>query len=64
MSECNEERRLCRCGMCGKLSPPSVNGLQYLCTRPVGHDGPHVACGAIEHNLATWEGPANDHRVG
>jgi hypothetical protein len=25
-----------------------------LCTRPLGHDGDHVACGSTEHRLATW----------
>ncbi|UQN31797.1 hypothetical protein [Brachybacterium kimchii] len=25
-----------------------------LCTRPRGHDGPHVACGHAGHERSTW----------
>jgi hypothetical protein len=26
-----------------------------ICTRPAGHDGPHVACCEGEHNVVCWE---------
>ena len=25
------------------------------CTRPKGHDGPHVACGIIHHAICAWD---------
>lgn len=46
------------CEYCG----PSPNGLcdarngKLLCSRPKGHDGPHVACAPPDHELATWTG--------
>lgn len=27
----------------------------YVCTRAPGHDGPHVACGTVDHQIETWE---------
>ena len=27
----------------------------YVCTRPKGHTGPHIACGGYEHNYIIWE---------
>lgn len=36
-----------------KCCDRSHDGLH--CTLPLGHDGPHIACGTI-HNMATWMG--------
>ena len=41
--------------ICAAVAPPS-EPLPMCCTRKVGHDGDHVACG-LRHNLASW---AND----
>ena len=27
----------------------------YICTRPQGHDGQHMACGYLTHPIATWD---------
>ncbi len=27
----------------------------YLCTRPAGHDGKHIACCGSVHRAAEWE---------
>lgn len=37
----------------------STDGTGFTCTKPKGHDGPHVACApsANAHELATWETP-------
>lgn len=26
----------------------------YTCCRRAGHEGPHIACGGYEHDLAVW----------
>ena len=26
----------------------------WFCTRPKGHSGPHVACGAVMHDFRRW----------
>ena len=31
------------------------SGKWRSCTRPKGHDGEHVACDGLNHNLARWE---------
>lgn len=46
---------------CGE---PSKNNY-FECTLPVGHDGPHIACGYAIHNTFIWENknetnPTND----
>ena len=38
------------CGAMGK-----INGVFYLCTRDRGHAGDHIACGVVDHRLASWE---------
>lgn len=35
-------------GICGEPSDA------YMCTRPAGHKGKHVACGFSMHLLAEW----------
>lgn len=25
------------------------------CTLPKGHNGPHIACGFVTHNIAVWQ---------
>jgi len=44
---------------CGAFMP-SVNG-GYVCSRPKGHDGPHVACGSILHCMEKWEQEEEAH---
>jgi len=34
----------------------------YHCSRPEGHDGPHVACGTSSHQIATWDTDTEDPR--
>lgn len=41
-------------GICGANSPRN-----YSCTRGLGHDGPHIACGDKDHRLDTW----TDHEI-
>ena len=31
------------------------SGTLYACTRPMGHEGAHVACGSEHHLIAIWE---------
>ena len=26
-----------------------------VCTREANHDGPHVACGIVDHKVLTWK---------
>lgn len=45
---------------CASIQPPEdgVKG-RYLCSRPAGHDGEHVACvGAAGHDFARWDNSA------
>jgi hypothetical protein len=39
---------------CPVTSPVNEPGGPWFCTRPEGHDGPHVACQTRKHNLHTW----------
>lgn len=56
---CTVEQRVCiEPYDCPSVEPTTdERPLGYLCTRPRGHTGPHVACGtrAHEHNIAVWE---------
>lgn len=36
--------------MCGRPDPEGV----YVCTRPKGHAGAHVACSGSAHGLKSW----------
>lgn len=56
---CTEHERLC--GHREAFTCPAVferatraTSYRYQCTRIRGHKGPHVTCGSITHNLATW----------
>jgi len=33
-----------------------IDGLHqpFICTRPMGHEGQHVACSLEEHGVAVW----------
>lgn len=44
-------------GCCSAKSPKDY----YRCTRPLGHTGPHVACGIQNHRLDTWENLVDDN---
>jgi len=51
-----------RCKWCVPLGAPTCDfpwgdEWSWFCTRPPGHDGPHVACGALQsdHDLARCE---------
>lgn len=30
---------------------------KLMCSRPAGHDGPHVACAPPDHELVEWTEP-------
>ena len=50
---CSDDRRLCVDKACCEHKHP---GVDLYCTRPVGHDGYHIACcedGSL-HNMAVW----------
>ena len=39
----------------------------YVCTRPKGHAGPHIACSGSTHHMKAWNGkfkPADKELVG
>jgi hypothetical protein len=36
--------------LCGEMGRDH----SFICTRDVGHEGPHVACGDTEHSLRAW----------
>lgn len=38
-------------GSCGSISEESGRG----CTRKAEHDGDHVACGIVVHQIESWE---------
>jgi len=44
--------------MCGAKSGSEVNGaVAWVCTLPVGHSGPHIACAGqipADHNICIW----------
>ena len=41
----------CDChGSCGKRHRTG-----FMCTRPVGHEGPHIACGLSLHQYVIWD---------
>ena len=44
------------CGTNIRVSGGSGKGGDFRCTRPLGHDGRHAACGCefIHHPLVTW----------
>jgi hypothetical protein len=57
--ECTEKHRLCaearELRMLGSSRECEEKSSRlYLCTRLLGHTGPHIACGG-EHNLDIWE---------
>jgi hypothetical protein len=35
---------------CEKMKPDGI----FECTKPIGHTGPHVACGTDNHQLDVW----------
>jgi len=39
---------------CGSESHRNDAGKVYFCTRRKGHDGVHMACGVMEHELSAW----------
>ena len=48
-----------RCGCDGTNCAPNIRSCGkedagWICTRPIDHLGPHIACGADNHNLHTW----------
>ena len=46
------------CGFCVQNQPMCLEqGGIFSCTRLLGHDGPHVACGGTVHGLRVWETP-------
>lgn len=51
-TSCTPEHRLCTDGEYCEASDG-----ERMCTRPPGHNGPHVACDFIKHNLAVWGKP-------
>ena len=40
-----------------KITRRSVPGFVFSCTLPIGHIGPHIACGYLRrnHNLFIWD---------
>jgi len=54
--------KLCECPYCarhpGEISCGDGSEIPFapICTRPAGHNGPHVACADSEHDLVRWEG--------
>ena len=44
--------------ICMDVAPPS-EPLPLACTRPMGHQGDHIACG-LKHNLARWTNDTAD----
>lgn len=46
--------------MCDSEWTPEGDNLPWVCTREDGHDGPHVACGVREHEMAEWTEEAAD----
>ena len=46
------------CMFCDHTGPickhRAPNARSFRCTRPEGHTGPHVACGAKDHALVVW----------
>lgn len=32
-----------------------VHNFGYACTRKIGHEGNHIACGLVKHNYAVWK---------
>lgn len=44
------------CPYCADLGQTECDAQNFLyCTRPAGHEGPHVACGKNDHELAMWD---------
>ena len=43
---------VCGTGCCEARYPNREHG--WECTRPLGHEGDHVACSITKHRLATW----------
>lgn len=39
---------------------PSIGG-SFVCTRPIGHSGNHIACGLERHKIHEWQ--SNRHLV-
>lgn len=48
------ERKVKECGKCTRHDTCNAMSKGWGCTRPKGHDGPHVACGIINHSIHTW----------
>jgi len=44
----------CDCVTSTSLKGCSSQSRNWLCTRPNGHSGDHVACGTDEHNMFSW----------
>lgn len=44
----------CDCVTGTSLKACSAASRNWLCTRPNGHSGDHVACGTDEHNMFSW----------
>jgi len=45
------------CQYCGKVAIRghcNATDGQLACSRPTGHDGPHVACAPPDHKLSVW----------
>lgn len=60
------ELQECHGDLCGSVNicyKRSPNDL-FVCTRPVGHKGNHVACsGGDLHNMAVWKKAAKDVKL-
>ena len=51
------------CPHCAKTGDGTMcgnNGLGWICTKPAGHPGDHVACGKHAHDIISWpQSPPN-----
>lgn len=41
-------------GICAVAREDDPEGMGWVCTRPDGHEGAHVACGYYEHYIVEW----------
>ena len=49
-----------KCHFCNLTAPSSetcrdTSRNRFRCTRELGHNGPHVACGHISHSMKVWK---------
>lgn len=57
-SEATQPEELCECSIRNDWDGDECLAENYeglMCSRPEGHDGPHVACGMNEHPMEAWE---------